>query len=192
MADLMKKTFYYNFYPTKEEELEEAVKGGSSGDVPRVLVEIADIHYQPPPPLIISDPRHIVRAISASEVKTGVLFLPFKEAFEHVFRHWSMEEANIVVNGCNKFPVTVWDVTDYNLRPPMVYGKDHGIYFQKGHMDEYYVLACVNVISNRRIKVGDEIGLAWDRSNGLMPGKFLFKLLSRADGAKKGCSLSLG
>lgn len=192
MADLMKKTFYYNFYPTKEEELEEAVKGGSSGDVARVLVEIADIHYQPPPPLIISDPRHIVRAISASEVMTGVLFLPFKETFEHVFRYWSMEEANIVVNGHNKFPVTVWDVTDYNLRPPMVYGKDHGIYFHKGHMDEYYVLACVDVIRNRRIKVGDEIGLAWDRSNGLMPGKFLFKLLSRVDGAKKGCSLSLG
>ncbi|PQP94413.1 B3 domain-containing protein [Prunus yedoensis var. nudiflora] len=179
MAASMKKTFYYNFFPTKAEEQEEAKKGGSSSgekQISRVLIEMHDFPDNQPPLLLKhTDPRRIIKAVSVSEIQMGILFFSFSETFEHIFRHWTLDEVNLVQSGYNKFHVLVKDVTDHEETE---YRSDR-IFFQRLQNDEFYILGCLDVIRNRYLSAGDEIGLAWERDrNGT--GMFLFKLLSRS------------
>ena len=167
----MKKTFFYNFFPTKAEE-EEAAKAGSSGanlPVRREVIEIRD--FYPPPEPDPANPWRIKKVVNNTDVLTGKLVLMHNDVFEHIFRFWSLEICNQVVNG-NKVYVAVWDLTPEG--GPVPYQNER-IYFGKGPR-ETYILGWLDVVRNDRVRPRDEVGLYWDQKS----GTFHMKILRRA------------
>ncbi|KAI3423157.1 Hflx-type G domain-containing protein [Psidium guajava] len=71
------------------------------------------------------DPRHrpgaaprrpqlpwlIRKAVESSEITTGKLVLSHDDMFDHVFRYWTLEMCNHVVEG-GRYLVTLFDFTD--------------------------------------------------------------------------------
>ncbi|WMV31039.1 hypothetical protein MTR67_024424 [Solanum verrucosum] len=163
----LKKTFFYNFFPSKAEE-EDCKLNNTPHVVTRELIEIRDI--DPPPKINLENPWQIKKNITCDEVIVGKLMIPFFETFEYILRYWTLDATKILVNGCD-VPVGVWDVTEENN--PKKY--DHGsVFLRKLHNDDFY-LSCIKLFNSRGLSVGDEIGLYWDpRSSNLM-----FKLLSQ-------------
>nr|GMD76530.1 hypothetical protein A4A49_59639 [Ipomoea batatas] len=169
-SKMIKKTFFYNFIPSKAEE--DACKATNSPwQVSRVLVEARDV--VPPAAPDPANPWQIRKALSHYEVITGKLVAPFAEAFEHVFRYWTLCMANQTVLG-QKTNVIVWDVTDQN-NP-----KRYGAAFEILPSDDY-TLACMDLFKDRSMGIEDEIGLYWDYKG----STFQFKLLRKANNNNK-------
>ncbi|PHT81828.1 hypothetical protein T459_14843 [Capsicum annuum] len=163
----MKKTFFYNFFPSKDEE--EACKANNKPWVAtRELVEIRDVY--PAPIIDLKNPWQIKKKITRDEVVLGKVVVPFFETFEFILRYWKMGVTQSLVNGYGVC-VDVWDVTEEN--DPKKY-EGGSVFFRKLYNDDYS-LSCMGLFNDRRLDVGDEIGLYWDpRSSSLM-----FKLLSQ-------------
>ncbi|KAL9388971.1 hypothetical protein Peur_017576 [Populus x canadensis] len=79
----MRKTFYYNFLPTKAEEDAVAARNVPY-QVARAVVEIRD--WYPAPRIDPGNPWQIRKSITSNEVGTTKLTLPHDDMFEHVFR----------------------------------------------------------------------------------------------------------
>ncbi|XP_049403672.1 uncharacterized protein LOC125867278 [Solanum stenotomum] len=166
----IKKTFFYNFFPSKEEE--EACKLNNTPHVvTRELVEIRDIY--PPPKIDLGNPWQIKIKITSYEVEAGALLIPYIETFEYILRYWTLDLAKILVNGCGVC-VQVWDVTADSA--PKKYEGER-IYLWKLCNDDY-ALSCIELFNSSRLAVGDEIGLFWDPRS----SNFMFKLLSQVKG----------
>ncbi|GAB4825179.1 hypothetical protein Ancab_008054 [Ancistrocladus abbreviatus] len=155
----MKKTFYYNFFPTKDEEL--AMSNWSLNQISRTLIEIRDDN----PP--VDDPKNpwkITKRLTSIEATSRRLILSHNDAFDHVFRYWSLEMANHVVIG-GKVCVEVWDVTEENSFHG--YGPaDEAAIFERGMQDCYVLGLNMGLVRARALRPGDEIGLYWkDRAS---------------------------
>lgn len=149
----MKKTFCYNFVPSKEEEA--ACKANNTPfQVKGTLVEIRDLY--PPPVIDFQNPWQIKKTLTHYEVVTGKVVVPFSDAFEHVFRHWTLSMTGRVVVR-HRLNVILWDVTEQTN--PKRY--QDGIFFEMLPNDDF-VIACMDLFKDRYLKVGDEIGLFWD------------------------------
>ncbi|KDP41879.1 hypothetical protein JCGZ_26897 [Jatropha curcas] len=166
----MRKTFYYNFLPTKAEE-EAAVARKAQHHVSRTIVEIRD--WFAPARMDPTNPWQIRRAISRSEVATGEFLLSHEEMFEHVFRFWNVELANHLVQG-NKCFVVLIDYSEENM--PKTFQSS---YVKNGAKNDTYLLGFVEVLRCRVINPGDEIGLFWDTRPASYG--FAFKLLRRGN-----------
>ncbi|KAI6695048.1 hypothetical protein NL676_022758 [Syzygium grande] len=165
---VMKKTFYYNFMPTKAEE--EAAKARNVPyQVTRTLFEINDIS----PPQLLADPNYpwlIRKTIVNSEIMTGKLVLSHNDTFDHVFRYWMLETCNHVVMG-GRYPVALVDLTDE--KSPRRYQGKHTL-LERG-LNETYLLGWLDIVRNRLFNTGDVVGLFWD----VRSGTFHFKMLRR-------------
>ncbi|KAG8369237.1 hypothetical protein BUALT_Bualt15G0130700 [Buddleja alternifolia] len=159
-----KKTFYYNFFPTKAEEEDLKARGAPTNG--RVLVEMRDIY--PPPMLDPNYPWMIKKTINLYEIASGKLVLSHNDAFEHVLRYWSLGMANYIAMG-QKVGVALWDVTEEgNIKKYQ--GND--VYLQMIANDDC-VVACMDMIKERKLKVGDRVSLFWDPKE----TTFQFKLI---------------
>ncbi|KAL3505608.1 hypothetical protein ACH5RR_030990 [Cinchona calisaya] len=166
----MKKTFYHNFMPSKEEEEEEASKATNTRlQTTRVLVEINDVH--PPPILDYNNPWNIKKKLIQYEVVARKFVISFTNTFDHIFRYWTLAMANHVVLG-HRMSVVLWDATDE--KNPKKYCGDT-VYFEILPNDDY-VLACMDLFKDHSLNVDDEIGLYWD----LRSSSFQFKLFLKA------------
>ncbi|XWS16663.1 hypothetical protein CRYUN_Cryun34aG0110400 [Craigia yunnanensis] len=159
----MKKTFYYNFLPTKAEEKEAAQQVIGS------LVEIRESTHLFIDP---NNPWQIRKSVARNDVINGKLTLSQDEMLEYVFRYWTLDMANDVVKG-NKSLVVLIDYTDET--DPKRY-QTESFYVEKGPCHTYN-LACMNLFRTRLLNPGDEIGLFWDLSS----VSFSFKVLQRVN-----------
>ncbi|XP_055808666.1 uncharacterized protein LOC129877203 [Solanum dulcamara] len=163
----IKKTFFYNFFPSKAEE-EVCKLNNTPWVVTRELIEIRDLY--PAPKIDLKNPWQIKKKITNDEVVVGKMVIPFYETFEYILRYWTLDVAKSLENGYG-VPVGVWDVTEENV--PKKY-EGGSVCLRKLYNDDYS-LSCIQLFNNRGLGVGDEIGLNWDpRSSSLM-----FKLLSQ-------------
>ncbi|KAJ8540403.1 hypothetical protein K7X08_030322 [Anisodus acutangulus] len=165
----MKKTFFYNFFPSKAEE--EACEANNTPWVAtRELIEIRDIY--PAPKIDLENPWQIKKKITHDEIALGKLVVPFFETFEYILRYWKLDEAKSLVNGYG-ICVNVWDVTEENDPKKYEGGR---VCFRKLYNDDYS-LSCMELFNDRGLGVDDEIGLYWDPRN----SSFMFKLLSKVN-----------
>ncbi|KAJ4715628.1 B3 domain-containing protein [Melia azedarach] len=169
----MKKTFYYNFLPSKAEE-QAAIARGKPYEVTRTLIEIRDYGNPPPPQFDPKHPWHIRKSITANEVFNGKLLLSHNDVFDHIFRYWTMDLCNYVIRG-NQFCVAIADYTDEET--PKRFQSEN--IFVQGNYDTY-VLGWADVVRSRLLQPGDEIGLFWDVGS----ATFGFKLLNRGNPTK--------
>ncbi|XP_049366621.1 uncharacterized protein LOC125831484 [Solanum verrucosum] len=158
----LKKTFFYDFIPSKGEE--EASKVNNTPLVAtRELVEIRDLY---PAPKI---DWQIKKQITNDEIFVGMLMIPFIQMFEYILQYWTLDMAKILENG-GRVCVNVWDVTEENV--PKKY-EGGSVFLRKLYTDDFS-LSCIELFNGRRLGIGDEIGLYWDpRSSSLM-----FKFIS--------------
>lgn len=163
-----KKTFFYNFIPSKLEE-EQCKLLNKPYQVTKSVVQFRDIY--PPPSFDPANPWRIRRTLTSEDVTSGRIFITFNEAFDHVFRYWSLETANAVVMLGNKLTSVIWDLSDES-KPVSFTGET--VFFDKG-CDEGYNLGILDLVKSRGVKAGDEIGLYWD----LRASAFIFKVLHR-------------
>ncbi|XP_055808377.1 B3 domain-containing protein At5g26805-like [Solanum dulcamara] len=164
----MKKTFFYNFFPSKTEEEASKVNNTPWVATPE-LVEIRDLY--PVPKIDLENPWQIKKKITLDEIVIRMLVIPFFEMFEYILRYWTLDMAKSLENGCGVC-VDAWDVTEENVPKKYVGGS---VCLRK-LCNSDYSLSCVELFNGRGLGVGDEIGLYWDpRSSNLM-----FKLLSQA------------
>ncbi|EEF49311.1 conserved hypothetical protein [Ricinus communis] len=167
----MRKTFYHNFLPTKAEE-EATVARNAKHHVTRTIVEARDWQVTPPRMIDPNNPWQIRRTIARNEVTTGELVLSHEEMFEYVFKFWSLESANHLLQG-NKCFVILIDYTEETVPKSF-----QSAYVKTGANDSY-VLGLMDVVRVRVVNPGDEIGLFWD----MRPSSFGFgfKLLRRGN-----------
>ncbi|PHT93113.1 hypothetical protein T459_00995 [Capsicum annuum] len=151
----MKKTFFYNFFPSKAEE-EACNVNNTPWVATRELVEIRDIY--PAPIIDLEDPWQIKKRITRDEVILGKLVIPFFESFEYILRYWKLDMAKSLVMSENGMSVTVWDITK-ETEPKKYDGGN--VCFRKLYTDDYS-LSCIGLFNDHRLNVGDEIGLYWD------------------------------
>ena len=162
----LKKTFFYNFFPSKVEE-ETCKLNNTAHVVTRELIELRNIY--PPPKIDLKNPWQIKKKITRDEVIVGKLVIPFFDTFEYILRYWTLDAAKSLENGCDVL-VDMWDVTEENIIEKY---QGESVFLRKLHNDDFY-LSCMILFNNCKLNVGDEIGLYWDpRSSCLM-----FKLLS--------------
>jgi hypothetical protein len=171
LCKTMKKTFFYNFFPTKEEEL-ACLANNTPHKVTRVLVEIRDVY--PPPVINCHDPWVIKKKLTMFEVASGQIVISFHDTFEYIFRYWSFNAANNVVLG-NKVPVFLGDLS--NPMNPEKFYKGTNVYFEMLRNDDY-VLACKDMFQDLCLGIDDEIGLCVP-PNVTVP-VIMFKLLCKA------------
>ncbi|KAK4804533.1 hypothetical protein SAY86_004350 [Trapa natans] len=174
----MKKTFYYNFFPTKAQE-EAAQARNVPHHANRVLVEVNDPGEVAAAPGVVGggvSPWPIRRSLTKREILLERIELSQEEAFDHVFRYWTLEAVNVIVVGGSKYPVVIVDFTDE--RNPRTYHSEH-VYLEKsvgaGGGIEIYFLRWTDLAKSRIFNVGDDIGILWDFRSGC----FHFKLLQR-------------
>ncbi|KAF3641221.1 putative agglutinin-2-like [Capsicum annuum] len=164
----MKKTFFYNFFPSKVEE--EACKVNNTPWIAtQELVEIRDIY--PAPTINLENPWQIKKIITRDEVILGNLVIPFFESFEYILRYWTLDVAKSLVINENGMRVNVWDITKEN--EPKKYDGGN-VCFRKLYTDAYS-LSCTGLFNDHILNVGDEIGLYWDPRS----SSFMFKLFSQ-------------
>ncbi|KAF3669266.1 putative ethylene-responsive transcription factor CRF4-like [Capsicum annuum] len=166
----MKKTLFYKFYPSGDEE--EACK---AKNVPwlvrRELIEIRDTY--PVPIIDLENPWKFKKKIDEYDFTQTGLLIPFLVAFEHIIRYWKLPDGKTLVNG-NWWTVVLCDVTEENDLKK--YDGASGRSFRFGKMwDDDYFLQCRQLFIDRGLGVGDEIGLYWDPWSSM----FMFKLLSK-------------
>lgn len=163
----MKKTFYYNFFPTKEEE--EAASSNPNSQPSRTLVEINDVYPRAQPDA--NDPWVIKKVLQPKEIQSRKLVLPYDDTFEHVFRYWTIDFVNIVLNG----RICYTSISDFN--DPCGLGRRYerdGVYLrQEPNNGDSFFLGWKELAQARLFNPGDEIGLYWDD----MFKTFQFKLL---------------
>lgn len=175
MAVTMKKTFYYNFFPTKDEEIKVTKAGSAKKHISCDLIEIRELDYQPR--FKPKDPWHIKKVVEAAEIETGILRLSWSDTLDHIFRYWDVETANLVTRG-KKIFVGV-DLSD-PTRPIKLY-QGENIYLQKKQDDEYvYDFGLKDLVVDKHFKAGDLIGLTWDCRYGI----FQTKVLSKGNAAR--------
>ncbi|XP_027768105.1 uncharacterized protein LOC107001322 [Solanum pennellii] len=163
----LKKTFFYHFFPSKEEE--EACKiNNTPYQVTRELVEIRDLY--PAPRIDLQNPWQIKKKLTHDEIVVGMLMIPFFEMFEYILRYWTLDVAKSLVNGC-KFFVDMWDITEENI--PKKY-EGGSVWFKKLFNDDFSLLS-IELFKGRRLGEGDEIGIYWDPRSATL----VFKLLSQ-------------
>uniref|UniRef100_A0A7N0TI86 Uncharacterized protein n=1 Tax=Kalanchoe fedtschenkoi TaxID=63787 RepID=A0A7N0TI86_KALFE len=153
--------------PSKMEE-DHCRKTNKAYQVTKILVEIRDV-YSPP----LADPTNpwlIRKKLTAPEAMTGKILVSHREAFDHVFRHWTLDMTTFAVMG-SKLPVAVWDFTEDNN--PVRFCSDK-IFFERGP-SENYIMGMMDLVQSRGISPLDEIGIYWD----VRSSAFHFKLLSR-------------
>ncbi|WMV30944.1 hypothetical protein MTR67_024329 [Solanum verrucosum] len=162
----LKKTFFYNLFPSKEEE---ACKlNNTPYVVTRELIEIRGIYR--PPKINLDNPWQIKIKIISYEAEAGALLIPYIKTFEYILLYWTLDLAKILVNG-GVVCVQVWDVTEDNA--PKKYEGERVFLWNLCNND--YALSCIKLFNNNRLGVGDEIGLFWNPRS----SNFMFKLLSR-------------
>ncbi|KAI3465049.1 hypothetical protein Pfo_021712 [Paulownia fortunei] len=138
-----KKTFFYKFFPTKEEE--ECLKARKFGGGGRVMVEIRDVF---PPPVVDPDnPWRINKTLNCYEIDSGKLVLSRNDTFEHVLRYWSIGLANNIALGL-RVNVAMWDVTQENY--PRKYESNDACLQMVGNDD--FVLVCMALMKDRDMK----------------------------------------
>ncbi|WMV50921.1 hypothetical protein MTR67_044306 [Solanum verrucosum] len=94
----MKKTFFYNLFPSKVEE--EACKVKNTPHVvTRELVEIRDLY--PAPKIDLQNPWPIKKSIAHDEIVVGMLMIPLFEMFEYILRYWTLDTAKTLENDCS-------------------------------------------------------------------------------------------
>ncbi|KAM3397322.1 hypothetical protein P3S68_000834 [Capsicum galapagoense] len=164
----MKKTFFYNFFPSKAEE-EACNVNNTPWVATRELVEIRDIYSAPI--INLEDPWQIKKRITRDEVILGKMVIPFFESFEYILRYWKLDMAKSLVMSENGMSVKVWDITK-ETEPKKYDGGN--VCFRKLYTDDYS-LSCMGLFNDHRLNVGDEIGLYWDPRS----SSFMFKLFSQ-------------
>ncbi|TXG48242.1 hypothetical protein EZV62_027536 [Acer yangbiense] len=169
MYTTMKKTYYYEFLPSKAAE-EAAKARGVPHRITRTLVQIRDM--TPPPKFDPNNPWKIRKSVTNGEVINGKLMLTHQATFEYIFRYWGEEICKHVIAG-NKSYVIILDYTDEDS-PKRLQGES--VFFEGGSNDTYF-LGWMDLVRSRSVTAGDEIGLFWDNSN----GTFGFKLLRKVD-----------
>lgn len=161
----MKKTLYYRFIPSKAQE-EACNARKSPWQVRRGVVEIRGVNEG----VTAAAGAEMRRVLSREEVVTGRIVVPFTEAFEHVFQHWTLGLSKRVVKG-EKVNVVIWDVT--NRFKPKRYSK--GVHIQiLGNQD--YAVSCMDLFSELGLGANDNIGLVWDPRR----SAFLLHLIHKA------------
>lgn len=153
----MRKTYYHNFLPTKAKE----VAGPSDNELP-TIVEIRDLN--PLPPLDTKNPWQIKKRVTITEIVDEKLELSHAEVFDHIFRYWPLSKINLLL-------------TDNKVHLPMFAYDD--LYYPllvKGPNDAYF-LEWADVVRNRGINPGDEIGLFWDNEYDIL----CFRMLRQGD-----------
>ncbi|KAF3445636.1 hypothetical protein FNV43_RR10812 [Rhamnella rubrinervis] len=170
MITTMKKTIYYNFFPTKAEE-EAAKSNPKSQPLPRrTPVEIRDVY-----PQTLPDPNNpwlIRKVLRHEEIQSSKLVLSFNETFEHIFRYWSMDMVSNILKG-KRFYVSIWDVSDVSGLARRYKSNDIFLEEEVNNGGEFYYLGWKDLNEARNFNPGDEIGLFWDVNFGV----FQFKLL---------------
>lgn len=154
----LKKTYFYNFYPEEEEET-------ASPRYHRMLVEIRDVRAAP-----ALDPWQIKKALNYYEISAGKIVVPFYHTFEYILRYWNFCMSNHIAILGHRVAVVVWDVTD-EKQPKKYQGND--VYFQITP-SENYVLTCMNLMRDMKLKVDDYIGLHWDPTQSFFRIKFFY------------------
>ncbi|KAG5606544.1 hypothetical protein H5410_028036, partial [Solanum commersonii] len=81
----LKKTFFYSFFPSKEEEKAR----------------------------ILNNTPHIKIKITSHEVEAGALLISYIETFDYILPYWTLDMAKILVNRYG-VRVGVWDLTKDN------------------------------------------------------------------------------
>ncbi|GLT75504.1 hypothetical protein SLA2020_472230 [Shorea laevis] len=159
----MKKTFYYNFFPTKVEE-EAAAAHNVQYRVTRTLIEIRDLEHHQASGV---DPwRQIIRkSITASDVFMGKLSLSEQEMLD-LLRPCTLSKANSLLVGDRS--CILYDNTEGEVK--------YHIDVERGSQDSY-TLRCTSLFRNRNLAPGDQVGLFLDVSN----EAFRFKILGRAN-----------
>lgn len=159
-----KKSFFYNFFPTKEEEEVVRKRLGDRepsferpGGYGRMLVEIRD-HY-PCPVVDPNNPWVIKKTLNRNETDSGKLVLTWHDMFEHVFRYWSLSYANSAAMG-HRVGVAIWDVTQED-HPRKFNEMDHGVYVEMMNDRDDFYLMCKPLMEDRNWQAYDEIGLYW-------------------------------
>ncbi|KAK3188226.1 hypothetical protein Dsin_027787 [Dipteronia sinensis] len=168
MYTTMKKTFFYEFFPTKAAE-DAAKARGVPYRVTRTLIQIRDI--TPPPKFDPNNPWIIRKSVTTGEVMNGKLMLTHQATFEYIFRYWSMEICKHVIAG-HKSYVIILDYTDGD-NPKRLQGES--VFFEGGGNDTYF-LGWMDLVRSRDVCPGDEIGLFCDKSTGMFGFKLLRKL----------------
>lgn len=169
----LKKTYFYNFYPPKsEEEAAFAFASATGFRYHRMLVEIRDL--QPPPVLDPKQPWQIKKTLNHYEITSGKIAVPFNDTFEYILRYWNFCMANHIALQGHRVAVIVWDVTE-EKQPRKYEGND--VYFQITP-SENYLLTCVDLMRERKLKVDDYIGLYWDSRQSCFRVKLLYSSMS--------------
>lgn len=159
-----KKTFYYNFFPTKEEEETSNPRKSMSGD-PRVMVEIRDIF--PPPVADPENPWRIRKTLSRKEIRYSYIVLSWSDTLEHVLRYWTLRLAQSLFLGV-KVNVDLWDVTQ-QVYPPRKYAARFTVVGK-----DKFALECAGLMKDRNFRVHDEISLYWDVNEYCFQFRLLF------------------
>ncbi|XP_069146023.1 putative B3 domain-containing protein At1g51970 [Solanum lycopersicum] len=163
----LKKTFFYNFFPSKEEE--EACKiNNTPYQVTRKLVEIRDLY--PAPRIDRQNPWQIKKKLTHDEIVVGMLIIPFFEMFEYILRYWTLGVAKSLENGC-KVCVDMWDITEETI--PKKY-EGGSVWFKKLFYEDFSLWS-IELFKDRRLGESDEIGIYWDPRSATL----VFKLLSQ-------------
>ncbi|KAK4428432.1 hypothetical protein Salat_1142800 [Sesamum alatum] len=161
-----KKTFYYNFFPTKAEEESSKVSTVESrpAGLSYVMVEIRDI--TPPPVVDPRNPWRIKKTLNHHEIDSGKLVLSWNDMFDHVLRYWPIGSANMIALGI-RVGVAIWDVTQEE--DPRKYEESDACLQLQLETKDCFVLACMALMKDRNLKVYDDVSLYWD------PKKFAFQ-----------------
>lgn len=174
----MKKTFFYNFFPAKDEEIKAAIAVNAKNYISYEVIEIRELGYQPL--LKPNDPWHIKKVVESEEIKTGILRLSWRDTLDHIFRYWDVVTANLVTNKGKKIYVEIVVDTSDPSKPFKAY-QGENINLQKTSKDEFvYDFVLKDVVVDRPFRSGDLIGLTWDYRYGI----FQTKVLSRGNAAR--------
>ncbi|XP_049399856.1 uncharacterized protein LOC125863932 [Solanum stenotomum] len=164
---IMKKTFFYNLFPSKAEE--KACKVNNTPHVvTRELVEIRNLY--PTPKIDLQKPWQIKKKITHDDIVVGMLMIPFFEMFEYILRYWTLDMAKILENDCSVC-VDMWNITKGD-----VLKKYEGVsVWLRTVCSDDFALWCIELFKDRGLGDGDEIGLYWDPRFSYL----VFKLLSQ-------------
>ncbi|PHT58451.1 hypothetical protein CQW23_00814 [Capsicum baccatum] len=137
----MKKTLFYNFFPSKVEE--EAYKVSNTPWVAtQELVEIRDIYHAPI--INLENSWQIKKRITRDEIILGKLVILFFESFEYILRYWTLDMAKSLVMNENGMCVKVWDITK-ETKPKKYDGGN--VCFRKLYTDDYS-LSCMRLFND--------------------------------------------
>ncbi|GKV42341.1 hypothetical protein SLE2022_014570 [Rubroshorea leprosula] len=162
----MKKTFYYNFLPTKAEE-DAAAARNVPHLVTRTLVEIRDLDHRSIPVVDPNNPwLRIRKTITGGDVFIGKISLSEQEMLD-LLRPCTLYKANSILAG--ERSCVLYDNTEAENR--------YHIYVERGPQNSY-TLRCLDLMRHRNLVPGDEVGMFWDVNK----DGFRFKILGRANG----------